>query len=328
MRRREFLGVLGGAAAAWPIAARAQQSDQVRRVGVLISYGDSDPEGRVRVAAFREELQKLGWTDGRSLRLDIRWIANSGNRSAYAAELVGLAPDVIVGSTTPVLQTLQKLTPSVPIVFVQVSDPVTAGFVPNLARPGGNITGFTNFEYTIGGKWLDVLKEAVPSTNRVGVLVSRNDPSWSRYFAPIEAVAPSLGMQLTMIFLDTAPEIEHAIDILAQAPNGGLIVLPSSGAATHRELIIGSAARHRLPAIYPFRYFVVPGGLLSYGIDQIEQWRGAAGYVDRILKGMKTGDLPVQLPTKFEMVINLKTAKALGLEISPTLLARADEVIE
>jgi putative ABC transport system substrate-binding protein len=261
MNRRDFITLLGGAAA-WPLVARAQQPDRMRRIGVLIGYAESDREGQTRVEAFREALQKLGWTEGSNVQIDIRWTTNPVVRSTYAAGLVGSAPDVVLCSTTPVLQTLQKLTHSVPLVFVQVSDPVSAGFVSNLARPGGNVTGFTNFEYTIGGKWLEVLKEAAPKIDRAGVVVSRDDPSWSRYFVPIEAIAPSLDVQVTKIFLDDAAEIESALSELADG-SSGVIVLPSGGASLYRELIAGLAARLRLPTIYPFRYYILSNGLMS-----------------------------------------------------------------
>lgn len=325
MRRREFIAAIGGAVA-WPFAARAQ-GEAMRRIGVLMSQDEA--EDRVRFALLREALAKLGWTEGRNLRLDIRYSASDPDRiKAYAAELVSLAPDVLFGISTPVLEALLKQTRSVPIVFAGVSDPVSAGFVPSLARPGGNVTGFTSFEYAISAKWLELLKEAAPNTTRAGIILFRGDPSWSRYLAPIEAAAPSFGVQLTRIFLSDPGESAHAINAFAQEPQGGLVVTNNPRARIQRDLIVELAARHRLPAVYPARFYVTSGGLMSYGTDSDEAFPRAAAYVDRILRSEKPGDLPVQLPTKYEFVVNLKTARALGLDVPAEVLVRADEVIE
>jgi putative tryptophan/tyrosine transport system substrate-binding protein len=331
MKRREFFTLLGGAAVAWPRAARAQQADRMRRVGVLESRAADDPEGQARLAVFAQGLQELGWTDGRNVRIDYRWAAtgDAGRYRAYAAELVALAPDVILASASVSVAALQQTTRNVPIVFVNVIDPVGAGFVASLARPGGNSTGFTLFEYSLSGKWLELFKEIAPNLTRIAIL---RDPAISAgigQFAVIQAMAPpSFGLELSPIDERDAGEIERDIAAFARAPNGGLIVTASQGAVSNRELIIMLAARHRLPAVYPFRYFVTSGGLISYGPDTTEQFQRAAGYVDRILKGQKPADLPVQAPTKYELAINLKTAKALGLTVPPSLLARADQVIE
>jgi putative ABC transport system substrate-binding protein len=329
MKRREFITLVGGAAAAWPLAARAQQANRMRRIGVLMNLPAEDPEGRARVAAFLAGLRELGWTDGGNVRIEYRWGNPDANRIRKdAADLVALAPDVIVSSGTPTVAALQRATRSVPIVFAQVVDPVGSGFVETLARPGGNITGFSVFEYSLGPKWLELLKELAPHVTRAAVLRDLTLASGSGQFGAIQAVAPSLGVELTAVGLANADEIEHGVAAFARSPNGGLIVTGSTLALAHEKLIITLAARHRLPAVYPFRYFVTPGGLMSYGPDSISPFRRAAGYVDRILKGEKPADLPVQAPTKFELVINLKTARTLGLDVPPTLLARADEVIE
>ncbi len=328
MRRREFITLLGGAAAAWPLAARAQQPNGVRRIGVLIALAESDPEAQARAAAFRDGLQKLGWTEGHNIRIDYRWAADADHLLAYAAELVGLAPDVIVGNSSALVAALQRATGTIPIVFAQVADPVGQGFVASLARPGGNITGFATTAATFSVKWLELLKEIAPRVTRVAVIYDPANPNWAGYLRGIEARAPLFGVQLSATRVRNAEEIERAIDALARETNGGLIVGSSSLTGVHRELIIALAARHRLPAVYQFRYFVTSGGLASYGIDNIDLFRRAASYVDRILKGEKPGDLPVQYATKFELVINLKTAKALGLDPPVTLLARTDEVIE
>jgi len=332
MRRREFITLLGSAAASslsWPLAVRAQQAERMQRVGVLEILSETDPQVPFRHARLRDGLQKSGWVEGRNIQIDYRFAAaNPDLIRAHAAELVGLTPDVLVGQSTPVLEALLKLTRSLPIVFVEVSDPVSAGFVPNLARPGGNTTGFSNFEYTIAGKWLELLKEAAPETKRVAVLLFRGDPSWSRYLAPIEASAPSLGIQVTRIFLGDADDAEHDINAFAQEPHGGLITTNNPRAYLQRELICKLAIRHRLPAVYPARIYTTSDGLMSYGIDNSDLYWHAASYVDRILRGERPGDLPVQQPTKFEFVINMKTAKAIGLAIPPALPLRADEVIE
>jgi putative tryptophan/tyrosine transport system substrate-binding protein len=330
MRRREFITLFGVAALAGPRAARAQQPDRVRRVGVLMSRAAGDPEEQARFAGFLQGLQKLGWTDGRNVRIDYRWAAADADRSrTYAAELVALPPDVILASGSASVAALLQTTRTVPIVFVNVIDPVGAGYVARLARPGGNATGFTAFEYSLSGKWLELLKEIAPKLTRIAIL---RDPALAAgigQFAAIQAMAPSSsGVELSPIDVRDGGEIERDVATLARESNGGLIVTGSSWAAVHRELIVMLAARHRLPAVYPFRYFVTSGGLISYGPDPIDVFRRAAGYVDRILKGEKAADLPVQAPTTYELAINLKTAKALGLTLPPSLLARADEVIE
>jgi ABC-type uncharacterized transport system substrate-binding protein len=327
--RREFITLVGGAAAAWPIAARAQQGERMRRIGVLMSLTADDPEGQVRLTAFLQGLQQLGWTDGRNVRIDTRWGAGDADRSrGYAAELVALAPDIILASGTSTMGPLLRATRTVPIVFTQVTDPVGAGFVDSLARPGGNATGFTLSEYGISGKWLELLKEIAPRVTRAAVLRDPDMAAGSGQLGAIQSVAPSFGVELSPVNVRDAPEIERAVAAFARGSNGGLIVSASGLAIVHRDLIITLAARHRLPAVYFARYFVTGGGLISYGSDNIDPHRRAAGYVDRILKGEKPADLPVQAPTKYELVINLKTAKALGLEVPPSLLARADGVIE
>jgi putative ABC transport system substrate-binding protein len=331
MRRREFITLLGGAAAAWPLAARAQQGDRVRRIGVLIgSAGDADDtDVQARLAAFQQGLQQLGWTDGRNMRIEYRRGAGDVDRiRRLAAELVALAPDVILASGTATGGALQQATRTVPIVLVNVTDPVGAGFVDSLARPGGNITGFLSFEYGLAGKWLELLKQIAPGVTRVAVIRDPAISAGTGQFGAIQSVAPSFGVELTPVNVRDADEIERAIAAFARSGNGGLIVTASPAQITQRELIIAQAAEHRLPAIYPSRFNVADGGLISYGRDTIDQYRHAAGYVDRVLKGAKPVELPVQYPTKYELVINLKTVKALGLDVSPMLLARADEVIE
>ena len=329
MKRREFITLLGGAAAAWPLAARAQQGERMRRIGVLLPAAADDPEYQARVGAFLQALALLGWTIGRNVRIDTRWAtANAADIRRHAAELAALAPDVILAHGASTVGPLLQATRTVPIVFPIMPDPVGAGFVDSLARPGGNVTGFMTYEYSVSGKWLELLKQIAPGVTRAAVL---RDPATSTgigQFAAIQAVAPSLGVEVNPVNMRDAPEIERAVAAFARAPNGGLIVTASAAAALHRDLIITLAARHKLPAVYFERSFVAAGGLISYGPDYIDQYRRAAGYVDRILKGEKPADLPVQAPTKYELVINLKTAKALGLEVPPTLLARADEVIE
>jgi putative tryptophan/tyrosine transport system substrate-binding protein len=328
IRRRDFLTLLGGAAAAWPLAVRAQQAERVRRIGVLVGLAE-DPEGRARIAAFQQALAQLGWTIGRNVRIDTRWGAGDADRiRTYAAELVVLAPDVILGSGSSVVGPLLQATRTVPIVFTQTADPVGAGFVDSLARPGGNATGFTLSEYGMGGKWLEVLKEIAPSATRAAVLRDSAIAQGIGLWGAIQTAAPSFGIEVSPVNVRDAPEIERAVAVFARSPNGGLIVTGSGLAIIHRDLIIALAARHKLPAVYFQRHFVAAGGLISYGPDAIDPHRRAADYVDRILKGEKPAELPVQNPTKFELVINLKTAKALGLEIPPSLLARADEVIE
>ena len=329
MRRREFISLLGGAAAAWPLAARAQQPESVRRIGVLVNLPADDPQAQARNAAFLQGLQELGWTVGRNVRIEYRWGANNAdNTRKFAAELVALAPDVILAPGTSTLEPLLQVTRVVPIVFVHAADPVGAGFVESLARPGGNVTGFMQFEYTLSGKWLELLKEFAPRLTRAAVLRDPTLTSSTAQFAAIQAVAPSLGVEVSPINVRSAGDMERGVAAVARSANGGLIVSATGWSVRHRDLIITRAGQHKLPTVYYDRYFVAAGGLISYGPDTIEQYRQAAGYVDRILKGEKPADLPVQAPTKYELVINLKTAKALGLEVPPTLLARADEVIE
>jgi putative tryptophan/tyrosine transport system substrate-binding protein len=328
MQRRNFIALLGGAAA-WPLAARAQQAAQTRRVGVLMNLAADDAEGLARVTAFAQALQQLGWTDGRNLRIDYRWAAGDPERfQRYAHELLTLGPDVTLASATPSIVALERASRTVPIVFVAVADPVSAGFAESLARPGGNMTGFSIFEYGMSGKWLELLKEIVPRVTRVAVIRDQSLTSGTAQFAAVQSVAPSFGVELSPVGVRDAGEIERGVAGFARAPNGGVIVTGSPLTAVHRDLIIALAARHRLPAVYGFRFFATAGGLISYGPDIVDQYRRAAGYVDRILKGEKPGDLPVQAPTKYELVINLKTAKALGLEIPSSVLARANEVIE
>ena len=327
LKRREFITLLGGVAA-WPLAAGAQQADRLRRIGVLMSLAADDPESQARLAAFAQGLQQLGWTIGQNVRVDYRWALNADTMRKYATELVALAPDVILATSSPAVAALQEATRIVPIVFATVIDPVGAGFVESLARPGRNVTGFLLFEYGISGKWLDLLKQIAPGVARAAVLRDPTIASGSGQLGAIQGAAPAFGVELRPVDVRDADEIERAVAAFAHASNGGLIVTASVAAVVHRDLIIGLAARHRLPAIYTQRVFVTNGGLIAYGPDFIDQFRRAAGYVDRILKGEKPADLPVQAPTKYELVINLKTAKALGLEVPPSLLARADEVIE
>jgi putative ABC transport system substrate-binding protein len=328
VRRREFITFLGGAAA-WPLAARAQQPARMRRIGVLNAFAENDPEEQANLAAFRQALEKLGWTDGRNVRIDYRWGgADPGRIRAHAIELVGLQPDVILVSTALALQPLLQETRSIPIVVVRIADPVGAGFVASLARPGGNLTGFTVAEFSTFGKLLEVLKEVAPHVTRVAVILNPDQRPQAGMLRAIEAAAPSFRVQVTAAGARDAAELERAIDLFAREPNAGLIVLPSPVTEGNRKLIITMAARHRLPAAYAFRHFVADGGLVSYGIDLADQHRQAASYVDRILRGEKPADLPVQQPTKFELVVNLKTAKALGVELPASLLLRADEVIE
>jgi putative tryptophan/tyrosine transport system substrate-binding protein len=327
MRRREFIAGISSAAA-WPMVARAQQTDRVRRIGMLMHVTENDPDGQARLTAFVERLKELGWSEGRNLRFDIRWGPNDPDRyPRQAAELVALAPDVLVAPTSFTLAPLQRATRSVPIVFMGVIDPVGAGFVSSLAKPGGNTTGFIAFEYTIGAKWLELLKEIAPRVTRAAVLRDPSNASGIGQFAAIQA-AGRVGVDLSVIAVQDAEGAERAIAAFATDPNGGLVVTASPFGANHPDVVAELAARYRLPAVYPFRYFILAGGLISYGADLVRQSRPAAAYVDRILKGEKPADLPVQAPTKYDLAINLKTAKALGLEVPPSLLARADEVIE
>src|SRR5262245_45446758 len=329
MRRREFITLLGGTAVAWPLPARAQQPVRMRRIGVLTNLAAGDPEGQVRMAAFRQGLSELGWFEGGNVRIDTRWGAGDVDRfRRYAAELVALGPDVILAVTSVVVAALQRETRSVPIVFVGVIDPIGAGLVAGLARPGGNTTGFTIFEYGLSPKWLALLKEIPPHVTRAAVLRDPTAAPQIGLLGGIQSVAPSMRMELSLIDSRDAGEIERAVAAFAREPNGGQIVISSAMTFMHRDLIITLAARHKLPAVYVDRSFVASGGLISYGPYQINQYRQAAGYVDRIFKGEKPADLPVQTPTKYELVINMKTATALGLEVPAMLLARADEVIE
>jgi putative ABC transport system substrate-binding protein len=329
MRRREFIAGLSGAAA-WPLAARAQQPERMRRIGVLMASAADDSESQARIAAFLQGLQRLGWTDGRNVRVDTRWATtNPDELRRHAGELVALAPDVLVAATgTTTVAPLLQATRTMPIVFVQVIDPVGAGFVTSLARPGGNATGFTIFEYGMSGKWLELLKEIAPSLTRAAVLRDPTIASGIGQFAAIQSIAPSLGMELTPVDVRDVAEIERAVTAFARSGNGGLIETASPLGTRHRDQIIALAAKHRLPAVYPYRYFVAAGGLISYGPDSIDQYRRAAVYVDRILKGESPTSLPVQAATKYEMVLNLKTAKVLGLAMPQSVLARVDEVIE
>ena len=328
MKRREFITVIGGAAV-WPVSARAQQPERVRRIGVLLPGAAGDVEFQTRVGAFQQGLQQAGWTIGRNVRIDTRWATTDATEiRRHAAELAALAPDVILAQGTSSVGPLLQATRAVPIVFVIVVDPVGAGYVESLARPGGNLTGFSLFEYGLSGKWPELLKEIAPGVTRVAVLRDTAVGSGVGQYAIIQAVAPSLGVELRPIDMRDAGEIERAVVAFARVPNSGLIIVGAPSAVVHRNLIVTLAARHQLPAVYPLSYFARSGGLMSYGPDSIEPYRRAAGYIDRILKGEKPADLPVQAPTKYGLVINLKTAKALGLDVPPTLLARADEVIE
>jgi putative ABC transport system substrate-binding protein len=327
--RREFITLLGGAAAAWPVIARGQQPNRMRRIGMLMGQAANDPEGQTRIIAFAQGLAQLGWTFGQNLRIDTRWGAgNADDIRKYAEEIAGLAPDIILADGASTVGPLLQVTRSVPVVFMTVVDPVGAGFVTSLARPGGNATGFTNFEYGLSGKWLELLKQMAPGVTRAAVL---RDPAISAgigQFAAIQSMAPSLGVEVIAVNVRDAADIERDVTAFARSPNGGLIVTGSALTVVHRNLIIALAAQHRLPTVYFQRFLVMGGGLISYGPDIIDQYRRAAGYVDRILKGEKPADLPVQTPTRYELVINLKTAKALGLTVPPMLLATADEVIE
>jgi ABC-type uncharacterized transport system substrate-binding protein len=328
MRRRHFITFLGSAAA-WPVAARAQRAERVRRIGVLMPLAADDPEGQARIAAFLQGLALLGWTVGRNVRIEYRWAASDPERiRRYAAELAAFATDVILCTGSATVGPLQQAVRTVPIVFVAVVDPVGAGVVESLAQPGGNATGFTSYEYGISGKWLELLKQIAPDVTRVAVIRDADATAGIGQFAAIQAAAPSFGVELRPINVRDADEIERAVTSFARSANGGLIVTGSGLAVVHRNLIVTLASRYKMPAVYWYRVASTSGGLISYGADYLDQYRQAAGYVDRILKGEKPADLPVQAPTKYELVINLKTAKALGLEVPPSLLARADEVIE
>jgi len=327
MRRREFLGVLGGAAA-WPVASKAQQAERVRRVGLLNLLGPDDPEAQARGAVFEQTLQQLGWTVGRDLKIETRQVGGDlDSLRRYAAELVALAPDVIFSIGSIAVAPLQQATRTIPIVFVGVPDPVGAGFVQSMAHPGGNITGFSSFEYSMSGKWAELLKQIAPNVTRALVFRDPTSAAGIGQFAAIRSVAQSLGLELTPLNVRDTDDIERTVAAFAGSGNGGVIV-PPGGTAAHRKLIISLAARYKLPSIYPYRYYAVDGGLITYGPDANDLVRRAAGYVDRILKGEKPADLPVQAPTKYEMVLNLRTAKALGITVPPALLAQANEVIE
>jgi putative tryptophan/tyrosine transport system substrate-binding protein len=329
MKRREFISLVGGAAAAWPLAGRAQQGERMRRVGVLSGSAPDDPDAQARLAALRQGLQQLGWIEGRNLQIDARWGAGDAAETRKAAtELAALAPDVIVPSGSAGAGAVLQATRTVPTVFVIVPDPVGSGFVESLAQPGGNATGFMMFEYGLSAKWLELLKEIAPGVTRAAVL---RDPALTAgigQFAVIQSVAPSVGVDVSAINMRDGAEIERAVTAFARRPNGGLILTASALAAIHRDLVVSLAGRYKLPAVYVSRFFVAGGGLVSYGPDFVDQFRRAAEYVDRILKGEKPADLPVQAPIKYELVLNLKTARALALDVPPTLLARADEVIE
>jgi putative tryptophan/tyrosine transport system substrate-binding protein len=329
MRRRKFIALIGGAAAMWPFVAQGQQGERVRLIGVLLPAVVNDPEYLAWLDTFRQALQELGWVVGRNMRIDIRWaMSNPASLAKHAAELVALAPDVILAPGTNAVGALMRATHSVPIVFPIIADPVSGGFVDSLAHPGGNATGFMLFEYSISGKWLELLKQIAPNVKRVAVLGDPDIPTGPAQFGVIQAVAPSLRVEVSSFNKRDAEEIERAITAFAQTPNGGLIVTAGGPGLIHRDLIITLAARHKLPAVYYERAFVAAGGLLSYGPDRIDMYRRAAGYVDRILKGEKPSDMPVQVPTKYQFVINLKTAKALGLDVPVHLQQIADEIIE
>jgi putative ABC transport system substrate-binding protein len=328
VKRRDFITLLGGAAAAWPFDARTQQSDRVRRIGVLINTVDNDPDAIARLSALQKALRELGWDEGRNLQIDTRWGVDDDRIRRNAAELIALAPDVILANGPPPAMALQQATRSVPIVFVGVTDPVGMGIVQSLARPGGNATGFISAEFGLSVKWLEMLKEMAPGVRRVAVLRESSNPSGLAQFAAIQGVAPSFGVELSPLGVRDAGEIERDVGAFARPGNGGMIVTRIAETIAHRDAIIKAASQSRLPAVYPLRVFVTAGGLISYGPDLVDQYRRAAAYVDRVLKGEKPADLPVQAPTKYELVINLKTARALGLTIPPGVLAIADEVIE
>jgi putative tryptophan/tyrosine transport system substrate-binding protein len=329
MRRREFIVGLGGLAAALPIAARSQQAERQRRIGVLLGLAESDPEGQARLGAFLQVLQQLGWTDGRNIQIVRRYTDGDNDRArAFAAELVALAPDVVLTSGASTVGLMLQATRTVPVVFAGVADPVGAGFVDSLARPGGNATGFTSYEYSLSGKWLELLKEITPGVKRVAVFRDPAISAGTGQFAAIQMAAPSFGVELSPINVHDAAEIERAVTAFARSGNGGMIVTTSASVLAHRDLIITLADRHKLPAVYYAGFWVAGGGLASYGPDYVDQYRRAAGYVDRILKGENPAQLPVEAPTRYELVVNLKTAKALGLELPATLIGRADEVIE
>jgi putative ABC transport system substrate-binding protein len=326
--RRELLAALGSAAAAWPLAVRAQ-TKQMRRIGVLMGLVAGDPEAQSRVVAFENGLRELGWVKGRNLSIEYRWAGDGNVLRDHAAELLAMAPDLILANSTPVTVALREQSGAVPIVFTQVTDPVGQGLVSNLAHPGGNVTGFTSFEFSIGTKWLEALKQTAPPVTRVALVFNPHSAPFADLFLrPVEAAAASFSVAPIKAAVREPADVDRVFDALAREPNGGVMVLPDISMTNYREAIVALAARHRVPAVYPFRFFAVSGGLMSYGTDSAEIFRRAAGYVDRILKGTSPGELPIQAPNKYELVINLKTARALGLEVPPMLLARADEVIE
>jgi putative tryptophan/tyrosine transport system substrate-binding protein len=330
VRRREFITLIGGAAVAWPVVARSKPAERMRRIGILMSFAAGDPEAQPRIAAFEKGMRELGWVEGHNLRTERRWGPGDANTlRSHARELLRMAPDLILVNSTPATLALQEPRHAVPVVFVQVTDPIGQGLLASLARPGGNITGFTTFEFSIGTKWLEMLKVVAPNISRVALVFNpRTAPFADSFWKPIEAAAPSFDVTTISAAVADADEIGHVIDQFARQPDGGLIVLPDASTMNHRDLIITLASRHRLPAIYPFRYFAASGGLLSYGTDVADVYWRAASYVDRVLKGTRPGELPVQAPVKFELVMNLKTAKTLGITMPPLLLGRADEVIE
>jgi putative tryptophan/tyrosine transport system substrate-binding protein len=330
MRRREFISLIGGAVAAWPLAARAQQGERMRRIGVLVGLFEDDPDTKVRLAGFQQGLERLGWSEGRNVHIDYRFAPAGARAQVLAKELVSLQPDVIVSQASPATGALQRETRTIPIVFVGVADPIGSGFVASLARPGGNITGFLLFEASITGKWLAMLKDIAPNLSRVTLVINpKSAPYYEFYLHAAQAAASSLGLELVLGSIDNAAaDIERAFGAFARTPNGGVILPPDTNTIVHRDLLIALAARHRLPTVYSDRLFVTAGGLFCYSTDRADQFRHAASYVDRILKGTRPADLPVQVPTKYETVVNLKTAKALGLTVPPALLVAADEVIE
>ena len=329
MRRREFIKVLGGAAAEWPVAARAQQPDSVRRVGILISGAEADPEMQARVAAIRKRLDTFGWSEGRNIRIDIRFgEGDPGRYSSLARTLVALQPDAVIAYSTPIAAALRSETRTIPIVFVNVSDPIGSGLVASLARPGGNLTGLMLYEEGITGKWLALLKEITPRLTRAALIANPKTTPYDYFVRAATTAASSLAIEVVPSPIENVADIERVIESLARLPNGGLVFLPESTSIQHRDLVVALAARHRVPAVYAFRFFVAAGGLMSYGTEIIEQYREAASYIDRILRGANPADLPVQAPSKYQTVLNLKTAKALGLEVPPSLWSRADEVIE
>jgi putative tryptophan/tyrosine transport system substrate-binding protein len=328
LKRRNFITLLGGAAAAWPLAGRAQ-TKRMRRIGILMGLVASDPEAQSRVTAFENGLRELGWVKERNLSIEYRWAGDGNVLRDHAAELLAMGPDLILANSTPVTVALREQSRAVPIVFTQVVDPVGQGLVSNLAHPGGNVTGFTSFEFSIGTKWLEALKQTAPRVTPVTLVFNpQSAPYADLFIRPVEAAAPSFSVALIRAAVRDPVDVDHVFDALAREPNGGLMVLPDLSMSNYRQAIIALAARYRVPAVYPFRYFAASGGLMSYGTDVTEVFRRAAGYVDRILKGTSPGELPIQAPTKYELVINLKTAKALDLEVPPMLIARADEVIE